>query len=166
MDRDNTFEMRGMKRTFVKPKTEIVSPQNKAEAYLKSRGFSKETWERRKVSSDEKGNIVFPYYENDELVMLKFRIPQKYNGKGQKAWREEGGKPILWGMDLCNPTLPLVITEGEYDTLALDEAGIENVVSVPSGSSDLTWVELCWDWLERFNKIILWGDNDEPGKIS
>ncbi|MFA5240677.1 MAG: bifunctional DNA primase/helicase, partial [Phycisphaerae bacterium] len=48
--------------------------------------------------------------------------------------------------------------------LALDECGIENVVSVPSGNEDLTCVELCWDWLQRFKKYILWVDTDEPGQ--
>ena len=148
---------------YAKPKTVISPAAQKVENYLKLRGFSKETWERRKVG-ESGGNIVFPYYEKGNLVMVKFRKPEKFNGEGQKAWREDDGKPILWGIDLCDHKLPLIITEGEYDTLALDECGIKNVVSVPSGSQDLTWIDLCWDWLEQFNEIILWGDQDEPGK--
>jgi len=38
------------------------------------------------------------------------------------------------------------------------------VVSVPSGCMNLDWMDTCWDWLERFQSIILFGDNDEPGQ--
>lgn len=50
------------------------------------------------------------------------------------------------------------------DALSLYEAGARNVVSVPSGCSNLDWIDHCWTWLERFQTIILFGDNDEPGK--
>lgn len=163
-DREERFEYRPPVKNYKKPLTKIETPKERVEGYLKLRGFSKETWERRGVG-ESNGNIVFPYYENGELVMLKFRKPEKYNGQGQKAWRETGGRPILWGMDLCDTsTGQLVITEGEPDALALDECGIKNVVSVPSGAEDLTWIELCWDWLKQFDTITFWGDADEPGK--
>jgi twinkle protein len=164
VDRDDSYEMYSRPRsTYKKPITKVVSPQKRVEDYLKLRGFSKEVWERRGVG-EHNGNIALPYFQNSDLVLMKFRKPEKYNGQGQKAWREDGGKAILWGMDLCNAANPLVIVEGEMDALALDECGIENVVSVPSGAQDLTWIENCWDFLERFNQIIIWGDNDEPGQ--
>ena len=50
------------------------------------------------------------------------------------------------------------------DALSLYEAGARNVVSVPSGCSNLDWIDHCWNWLERFQTIILFGDNDEPGR--
>lgn len=162
-NRENIHEIYRPKRTYKKPVAKTETAKEKVEKYLISRGFSKETWERRGVG-EYNGNIAFPYYENGELVMLKFRKPEEYSGHGQKAWREEGGKPILWGMDLCDCTNPLVLVEGEFDALALDEVGIENVVSVPSGAQDLSWIELCWDFLERFKQIIIFGDNDEPGR--
>ena len=28
----------------------------------------------------------------------------------------------------------------------------------------LDWIDHCWNWLERFQSIILFGDNDEPGR--
>ena len=50
------------------------------------------------------------------------------------------------------------------DALSLYEAGARNIVSVPSGCSNLDWIDHCWNWLERFQTIILFGDNDEPGR--
>lgn len=150
----------------IKYKTPQTKPQeagSKVEQYLIKRGFSKGTWTCRGVSEHE-GNICFPYYEKMQPVLMKFRKPEKYEGKGQKAWREEGGKAVFWGMDDCSPDKPLVIVEGEFDALALDEAGIPNVVSVPSGAEDLTCVDNCWDWLQEFKRVIIWPDNDEPGQ--
>ena len=150
-------------KVYKKPETVVESPKQKVESYLRLRGFSQETWQRRGVG-ESGGNIVFPYIENGQVVLVKFRKPEKYRGNGMKAWREAGGKDILWGMELCDPSKPLVITEGEFDALALDEGGVENVVSVPSGAASMEWVENCWGWLERFDKVILWGDNDDPGR--
>ena len=59
---------------------------------------------------------------------------------------------------------PFIICEGEFDALALDEAGLENIVSVPSGAEDLTCVENCWEWLQQFKQVIIWPDGDEPGQ--
>lgn len=151
------------KKSYTPPKTQVNPAKEKVESYLKKRGFSKATWERRGVGEDG-GNIAMPYYENGKLVLVKFRKPEKYKGEGQKAWREKGGKAVFWGMDDCDHSKPLVIVEGEMDALALDECGVENVVSVPSGAEDLTCVENCWEWLEAFDKVILWPDNDEPGQ--
>jgi len=163
-NRSSNYEIyKPAKKHYKKPATIIETPKDKVEKYLTLRGFTKDVWERRGVG-ESNGNIVFPYYENGQLVMVKLRKPEKYNGNGMKSWREEGGKAVLWGMDFCDPSNPLVIVEGEPDALALDQAGIENVVSVPSGAQDLTWIETCWEWLEQFKQIIIWGDNDEPGQ--
>jgi len=148
---------------YTPPQTTIDPAKKKVEDYLRKRRFTKETWEARGVG-EVNGNIAFPYFENGELVMVKYRKPEKYTGKGQKAWRDPGGKPVFWGMDNCNPQYPLIIVEGEMDALALDECGIDNVVSVPSGNKDLTCVEICWDWLEQFDQVVIWPDNDDPGK--
>lgn len=147
---------------YVPPATQPKPPANKVEAYLQRRGFSRETWERRGVAEHE-GNIAMPYTENGQVVLMKFRPPHKPKQGEKKGWKEKGGKPVFWGMDECSMDKPLVICEGEMDALALDECGIPNVVSVPNGAEDLTCVDLCWDWLDGFRKVILWTDNDEPG---
>jgi twinkle protein len=47
--------------------------------------------------------------------------------------------------------------------MAIWESGYKNVVSVPSGSSNLTWIDNCWDFLENIKEFIIFGDNDEAG---
>lgn len=159
MDRHQYNDNPVKKKVYVKPQVKTVPVQSAVEKYLTTRGFSKATWERRGVAEKD-GAIAMPYYQNGELVLMKYRAATKPT----KHWREVDGKPVFWGMDFCDHGKPLIITEGEMDALALDECGIENVVSVPSGAGDLDCIELCWDWLEKFNKVILWGDNDQVGQ--
>lgn len=151
------------KKQYKKQKVKARKPGRKVEQYLAKRGFSRETWQRRGVK-EKNGAIMFPYHENGELVLVKYRRPEKYTGKGSKYWQEGGGKPVLWGMDGCDPRKPLIITEGECDALALDEAGVDNAVSIPFGVSNTDWIEECWEFLEQFDKIILWVDNDDSGR--
>jgi len=151
---DDTYYRRPEKH-FKAPTARPTAASEKVAAYLKSRGISPATWQRRGVG-EHKGAIAFPYYENRELVLMKFRPAHKPGPGEKKGWREEGGKAVFWGMDLCNVGRPLVIVEGELDALSLDEAGVENVVSVPNGAEDLTCLENCWDWLNRFKSVILW----------
>lgn len=120
--------------------------------------------ETYRVGADNHGNIVFPFYREDVLTYAKFRRPHKTREKESKEWQTPGACPILFGMDLCAFSQPLIITEGQIDALSLAEAGITNVVSVPSGCSSLEWIEHCWEWLDRFDQIILYGDADAPGQ--
>ncbi len=158
------YETTQRRKNYIAPKTKSKTLSSTAEKYLRLRRLTPASWEKYGVGSDEKGNIVFPYYENGQLVMVKFRPARKINKGMRKMWREDGGKPVFWGMDLCKPELPLVITEGEIDTLSLAECGIKNVVSIPSGAEDLTCFDLCWDWAQQFKKVILWVDTDAPGQ--
>lgn len=133
--------------------------------YMATRRISVETLEHFNISSDANGNIVFPFYRDGKLVYVKYRKPGKYiKGNGPKEWQDSNTEPILFGMDLVDTDKPLYITEGQIDAMSLYEAGITNVVSVPTGSNNMEWINLCWDWLEQFQQIIVFGDNDEPGR--
>ena len=153
-------------KQYVTPDTEIVPTTEQIYKYFESRKISRDTVDAFGIGADVNGMIVFPFYYAGELIYEKFRRPwkPKPEEKGSKEWAFPGAKSILFGMDMCVLTKPLIITEGMIDCMSLYEAGIRNVVSVPSGCSNLDWIENCWDWLDRFNSIILFGDNDEPGR--
>ena len=90
----------------------------------------------------------------------------KKGDNGSKEWVSKDTKPILYGIQNVNyDNDTLVITEGQIDSLSLTEAGIENALSVPMGKNNFNWVNTCWDFLQRFEKIIVFGDN-ENGKIT
>lgn len=152
--------------TYKLPEVELSPPTEEIYAYFERRKISRGTVDAFSICSDSKGNIVFPFFEDGQLVFVKFRKPKKHQpgDKSPKEWREPGTKAILFGMDACSFSKPLAICEGEIDSMALYEAGIQNVVSVPSGCEDMSWIENCWDFLEKFKTIILFGDNDDPGR--
>lgn len=133
-------------------------------SYFESRKISRDTLDAFHIGSDSKGNILFPFTINGDLLYVKHRLPRKPGKNDPKEWADPDTRPILFGMDLCEIDQPLVVTEGMIDALSLYEIGIRNVVSVPSGCENLKWVEECWDWLELFNEIVLFGDNDAPGR--
>lgn len=152
------------KKIYKNPQRQPQNIYNAAAAYIKLRGISEETVKAYKVGSDENGNIMFPYY-NDRMehVFNKFRPARKIVKGERKMWRESDTMPILYGMWKCDYDKPLVICEGEFDAMACHEAGVPNAVSVPSGAEDFTWVDTCWDFIQRFDAIYIFGDNDAPG---
>lgn len=159
-------EVQKTEESFVLPDTLTFPPTSAIYDYFDRRKISKETVDAFKIASDADGNIVFPFYFNGTNIFEKYRKPFKHDKKSKapKEWRCAGAKSILFGMDACSFNQPLVITEGQIDAMSLYEAGITNVVSVPSGCEDLNWIQHCYDWLEHFRTIILFGDNDDPGR--
>lgn len=139
------------------PRTDAINE------YFANRGISEQTLQTYQVSADGNGNIIFPFFIEGELIYVKYRKPVPNPGT-RKEWAEANTPPVLFGMDLCDPSEPLIIQEGEIDSLSLYEAGIRNAVSVPTGCENFQWIDPCYDWLEQFSKIILFGDNDAPGR--
>lgn len=151
--------------TYSKPKIQPKPVHEQAEKYMLLRGISKETAKAYRMGTDDSGNLLFPFYdESGNHVFNKFRHPRKLKKGERKAWREAGTKPVLFGMHLCDKNKPLTICEGEFDAMAAHESGIPNAVSVPSGTSDFTWIDTCWDFLHEFESLYLFGDNDEAGE--
>lgn len=133
----------------------------------KERGISKETLEALYVSEEmayqpakgkEMNSITFNYYEGSKLVQKKFRSPLK------DFSASKGGKPILYNINASVGAEELWIVEGEFDVLALYEAGIKNAVSLPNGANDS---DEYWANSEKYIKdiasFIIATDNDKKG---
>ena len=140
-------------------------PQTKPAAvkYLESRGISEETAKRYNITTqkDNENILVFPFYdENNILQFVKYRKTDFDKDRDKnKEWCERNCKPILFGMNHCDPEQPtLVLTEGQIDSLSCAEAGIKNAVSVPNGAKGFTWIPYCWDFLSRFANLVIFGD--------
>ncbi len=88
----------------------------------------------------------------------------RVNGK-KEEWREpKGGKNILFGMvAVPESATELVIAEGEIDAITWAQYGFA-AVSVPGGALYTRWLDICWDWLQRFKKIHISFDEDRAGR--
>lgn len=130
----------------------------------------------------ENGKFVFDYTNRDELISRKIRTPDK------KFWFEPKGQPLqLWNLDGLRglgsrPVEPLIICEGEFDAIAVNQACGGYVVSVPNGGSSkrsegaiyadkdqgfaYLWAggKLITE-VDQFDRIILATDSDETGQI-
>lgn len=140
--------------------------KDKVYEYFKLRKISPTTVDYCDVRQDEQGNVVFNYYDsNDVLTMVKYRPSRKIAKGENKTWCQKGADttPLLFNMNRINTSKPLLITEGEPDAMAAIESGYINTVSVPLGAGNFHWIEECWDWLEQFDSIIICSDNDEAG---
>ena len=153
-------------KQYVLPSSPVFDPTEEIYQYFEKRKISRETVDATKIGSDMEGNIVFRFFRDGEETFRKYRMPRKIQPgeKRQKEWQDSGTQPILWNMDECIFSMPLAITEGMIDALSLYEAGITNVVSVPSGCSNDQWISTCWNWLDKFKTILLFGDSDLPGR--
>ena len=174
------FEEAGMECSFgelgIKTRSEYRYPhvddcgsRDAVNAYMQQRGISPQTLDYAGVTQDDRGNIVFNYYDtNDVLCMCKYRPSHKIDkSKGEsKNWCQADADtmPLLFNMNKINASAPLIITEGESDALAAIESGFTNTVSVPFGSQNFQWIEHNWEWLEQFTTIIICSDNDEAGQ--
>lgn len=152
-------------KQFVLPSSDVFAVTDTIYTYFETRKISRETVDALDIAATKEGDIVFRFFWDGEEIFRKYRHPWKPRKEDKrKEWQDSGTKSILFNMDKVVFSQPLVITEGMIDMMALYEAGITNAVSVPSGCDNLDWVTTCWDWLEKFQTIILFGDNDDPGR--
>ena len=106
--------------------------------------------------------IQFNYYMGEEIINVKYRDGRK-NFKLYK-----GAEKIFYNINSIVGYDAAIIVEGEMDVLAMHEAGIKNVVSVPNGatlnSNNLEYLDNCIDYFEDKTKVILAVDADEAGQ--
>ena len=125
--------------------------------YLKGRKFTDETMKHFRLGAKE-NTVIFPYFKNGTLVNRKYRnIFEKHNMS-----QDKDAAPTLFNRDNIEEET-LIITEGEFDTMAMKQYGIETV-SVPNGCTGTAWIDEEWDYLEIFKKIVICFDTDDAGQ--
>ena len=174
---DSTFQLHTYKRKgkstreYVKPDTTGYVVSEKIINWFAERGISEQTLSELKVREGKEympqtgkleNAIQFNYYMGMDLINIKYRDGRK-NFKLYK-----GAEKVFYNINSVVNHDWCVIVEGEMDVLALHEAGIKNVISVPNGatlnSNNLDYLDNCIDYLDDKEKIILAVDADEPGQ--
>ena len=147
-------------RRFKKP--EKITPTDPAIAYLEGRGIPAEIVDRYGITTKKGADniLVFPFLnEAGELEFVKYRKTDFDKARDKnKEWCEKNTRPILFGMKQCEDFERMILTEGQIDSLSVAAAGIKNACSVPNGKSGMTWIPHCWNWLKRFEEIVVFGD--------
>ena len=169
-DVDRYYNLNSRNDRFRKFKEFKAAHSDKAVNFCRNRGISQEVCERYELTTkrDDENILVFPFRnEAGELKFIKYRnMSYKKGDTGSKEWCEKDCMPILFGMNhVPEGTEEIILTEGQLDTLAVATAGYKNVVSVPTGANGFTWIPHCWNFLQRFKSIVIFGDC-ENGKIT
>ena len=106
--------------------------------FLKTRGISEKTADDMKLFASmkyfnrlnkEAPSIGFPYYKGGVMTAAKYRAIES-----KDFTQDNGGAQEFFGIDQVDITKAIIIVEGEIDALTCIEAGIRNVLSVPSGA--------------------------------
>ena len=175
---DNSFQLHTYKRKgraerdYIKPEVQkIKAVVDKTLEWFNTRGISKDTLDELKVSTGKEympqtgkpeNTIQFNYYVGGELTNIKYRDARK-NFKLYK-----GAEKVFYNIDSIVGHKDCIIVEGEMDVLALHEAGISNVISVPNGATlntnNLDYLDNCIDYFEDKEKIIIAVDSDAAGQ--
>lgn len=159
-------------KDFVKPIPRLETVSKKTIEFFEGRGISNNTIIRFGVTEarewmpqfqSETQAICFNYFQEGELVNIKFRGPKKSFKLAKDA------KLIFYNLDSLKDDRTAVIVEGEMDCLSMYEAGVHNCVSVPNGAAkgnqQLQYLDNCWEAFMDKEKIIIAVDNDGPGQI-
>jgi len=169
----HTYQRKGAsEKVYVRPGVDTITKvDTKVEEWFKSRGICKTTLDNLRVSEGKEwmpqtgqseNTIRFNYFMGDQLINIKYR-------DGRKNFKLfKGAEKIFYNINSVVGYESCVIVEGEMDVLALHEAGIKNVISVPNGatlnSNNLDYLDNCIDYLEDKTKIVLAVDADEAGQ--
>jgi len=171
----HTYQRKGAsERVYVRP----TEPANfnevstNVETWFGTRGISKQTLKDLKVTEGpefmpqtgkQENTIQFNYFMGDQLINVKYRDGRK-NFKLYK-----GAEKVFYNINSIVGYEDCVIVEGEMDVLALHEAGIKNVISVPNGATlnnnNLDYLDNCIDYFDDKQRVVLAVDADEPGQM-
>ncbi|HAG5257491.1 TPA: AAA family ATPase [Salmonella enterica] len=172
-DDDRHFESK--KKTFSRPTKKGVKKANHCYEYLASRGITRETIDKFRVSDAvvwyHDGNrevpaIAYPYIRNGELLQVKRIGIERPDGK-KLIMAEADCEPCLFGWQALDKNTRLVVLcEGEIDCMSYAQMGFP-ALSVPFGGgkgAKQQWIEYEYHNLDRFDEIWLSMDNDDVGR--
>jgi len=144
---------------------------SRVHAYCRSRGISDETLIKYRVRTMHRNGspdwIAWSIhdFEDDRLLEVKATaIDLSPEGKKQ-IWSSPPYHTLIGWWTVKPSHRAIVITEGEFDMMSLDQMqpGIP-VLSMPSGCSNLDWIENDYDRLNMFERIYICTDMDPAGE--
>ncbi len=135
--------------------------------FLINRGLSIPVATKLGIASDGK-DIAFAYLHGNKVARWKSRnmLDKKKMSMSQIGEDiKDSYKTPFWNQSYGSTSDYLIITEGEFDCIALTQLGASNVVSLPNGASSVVSVfKTQYQFLQCFKEIFICFDNDEAGE--
>lgn len=128
----------------------------------RNRGIKKSTLESWEVQTAKVyGKEWFAFRYRDERNKIVFNTFRQLGDK--ICQREKDTKSIAWGIDKIDVKKPVIIVEGQFDAMAIWQSGYKNVISIPSGINEMSWIENSWSWIQKIERFVIWSDSDDVG---
>lgn len=149
------------RKSFKSEANKVHEINEKTKKYVMSRGIKEEAIKKFDLRSSGDA-VVFPYYKYETIIGYKVRNLEK----NKKMWGISGSKPFLFNFQNLDDNFEeLIICEGEFDCMIIDQCGFNNVVSVGAGANSLSsLVKQCKDILDKYENLIIVSDNDDAGE--
>ena len=154
------------KKDYFKPVFEYKELSKKAIMWFANRGIDEGVLARLKISLID-GHIVFPFFKEGEVCLLKYR-----GAKKSQMFTSPNPYKIFYGNDDISEE-QTIVCEGELDKLAFDMVDLRASISVPFGAPSLKStsfkdldesLEHSAEKLSGVNRIVLAVDHDPAGK--
>lgn len=130
-------------------------------SFLKKRGFEGATADHFKLGYDQ-GCITIPHIDHRGVCTMVKKRKIEVGEKEAKYVCEKGSTSVLFNDVAVDQFEDVIVTEGEFDCMALWQMGFKNVVSLPSGC-DTCGPETV-ERLRKPAKVTLFMDSDRPGQ--
>lgn len=161
-------------KVYSKPEVIQLPVSAKTIEFFKTRGIEERTLQYFKITESMdwmRGRdksvdgitrcINFNYYDDDELINVKYRATEKRFKLSTNA------KLIFYNLNAIKESEECYIQEGEIDTMTAYQCNVFNCVSVPNGAvkgnSNLEYLDNCILYFKNKKKIVIATDNDEAG---
>lgn len=163
------------KKEYRRPEFHSAPLEQKSLDFLATRGVTHEVAARNQITmtthyfpqvEEERRCMAFPFIRDGVVVNVKYRDHEK------NFTQESGAEKCWYKYDDIDPKCT-IITEGEFDALSLEVAGLRHAISVPDGAptptaknleNKFTYIDVEDPRIEAVEKFILAVDNDAPGK--
>jgi len=177
------IEAAAAEAAFAKKKSKARSEMTALERYYAKRERKKKSAANNEDDDNNNDNITEQFQFTPQTPQPKLPEPLttdeieslhgpyitrriKVRSIEQKSWQRldpPGGSFGLFGWHtIPHDTNEIIITEGEFDAMAVYQATGRPAVSLPNGCRSLPMEVLVL--LERFDTVYLWMDNDGPGR--
>jgi len=177
------IEAAAAEAAFAKKKSKARSEMTALERYYAKRERKKKSAANNEDDDNNNDNITEQFQFTPQTPQPKLPEPLttdeieslhgpyitrriKVRSIEQKSWQRldppGGGFGLFGWHTIPHDTNEIIITEGEFDAMAVYQATGRPAVSLPNGCRSLPMEVLVL--LERFDTVYLWMDNDGPGR--
>lgn len=173
---DERFQQSARKTMRATQRLLLSGQGSEGRTYLAARSLHEETWRTYQlgfgntfhpVHRQNQAAIFIPWYSADRrsLYAIQHRFLDPSLAKGERYRMKRGSQPLLFGLQALIPAEQLIITEGEFNCMALHQIG-HQAISVGSETNrtnkQVMW--LLYQQLVVYEQVVVWFDNPAYGQ--